>query len=81
MQADHGRVLGVDGLVRRADFEGGRGFVGSASGRWASQSKPSSLSVVAGLDLDEADVEPRVAVAGEGQRAGDVDDADRARPI
>ena len=33
--------------------------------------------VVAGLDLDEADVEPRVLVAGEAQRAGDVDGADR----
>ena len=32
--------------------------------------------VVAGLDLDQADVEPGVAVAGEAQRAGDVDRAD-----
>src|SRR5262249_3473618 len=73
-QADQGGVLRLDGLLGRADlqrrplawlrFRGVRVAVKAVFGR-----------LITGLNLDEAHVQARILVVGEGQRAGNVDGA------
>ena len=65
------------GLVGSADFEG-RPFRPGIGRRQVGLAVEAFLAgLLAGLDLDEADVEAGVLVGGEGERAGDVDAADR----
>ena len=76
------RIMAVwpagDRAVRRADLQSRPGRARHRhAGTCAIAVEPVLARVVAGLDLDQADVEPGVAVRVEAERAGDVDRADR----
>ena len=78
-QPDDGRVTGRDGAVRLPDLQG-RGGPCAGLGAFtacASQSKPDSPAIVAGLDLDQSDVEAGIFLRVEPQGAGHVDRPDR----
>jgi hypothetical protein len=70
-------VLRVDRLVGRTDFE--RGPHGVRVGRLQVDVAREAVlhALLARLDLDHADVEPRRAVGREAERAAHVDPADR----
>ena len=68
VQADEGRLPGRDGLLGRADVQ--CRLRRPEPGSSACVAVEAVLAVVvAGLDLDQADVQPGVAVGGERQRA------------
>src|SRR5579872_5199383 len=71
-QADQGRVAGVDGPGGGADQQGRPGTLRVGGGDVGITVETALTRVVARLDLEEADVEARVAVRGEGEGAGDM---------
>lgn len=77
-EADGGGEGGGDGIIRRADFECGEHLAGGGGGgrRGVVAVEAVFGGGVAGFNLDEAGVEARGFVAGEGELAGDVDHAD-----
>src|SRR5262249_34426050 len=75
-QADERGVLGLDGLVRRADFQSGTRHARLRFDQVRVAIAAVLASVVARLDFDQAHIQPRVLVTSESQRAGDVDRAD-----
>src|SRR5262245_39816159 len=75
MQANEGRELTLDRLIGRANFED------RTRRRFVEFEMPFAIEAIlawrlARLDADQTDLEPRVAIAGKRQRAGDMDDAD-----
>ncbi len=75
-QPDECGVFGLDGPLRRPDFEGGPIFLRIGRGQMGLAVESLFRIFLASLDLDEADVEPGVLVGREAQGAGDVDAAD-----
>ena len=73
-KSDRRRMLGFDGPLRRTDFEGRPRPI--RLGEMGVAVETLLAHVLAGLDADQPDVEPRVPVRREGQRPGDADGAD-----
>ncbi len=78
-EPDDGGMLGRDRPIRRTDFQRRRCLfdVGGLEMRVAI--KALFAIFVAGFDLDQPNVEPRVAIGGEAESAGDIDAANRVR--
>ena len=76
MEADQGLLVGGDRLVGSADFEGCAGGSGYRFHHVAVAIEAVLAELVSRFDAEEADVEFGVAVLGERQRAGDMQDAD-----
>src|SRR5207247_3157688 len=70
------RVPGVDRTFRRADEQGGRCSAGVGRRQVSLAVEALLFGAVARLNLDEADVEARVAVVGKHKRPCDVERAD-----
>src|SRR5262249_14730897 len=75
-QPDEGGVPGRDGLFGGAGLEGELHLARLDQGDVSITIEAVLAGVVARLDLDQADAQPGVAVAGEGERPGNVDRAD-----
>src|SRR5262249_42189400 len=73
VQPDQGRVSGGDGLLGAADLQGGLGLAGLEDRDVSVTVEAVLADLVAGLDLDQADVQPGVLVRREGQGPGDVE--------
>ena len=76
-QPDHGGVTGRDRMSRRADLQRRPGTARVGLGRMRVAVEAVLAGVITGLDLDQTDVEPGVAVRVEAERAGHMDRADR----
>src|SRR5262249_37575842 len=73
LQAEQSGVPGVDGLVGSADLQGGPGPPGGRLLDVGLTVEAVLARVVAGLYLDQADVQAGVPVRGEAEGAGDMD--------